>query len=258
MPAPYTITACILARNEGHRIEDALKSLQGWTVQIIVIDNDSKDDTAAIARRYGALVLFAPTSVQFDGIRNLAIEHAIGELIFFLDADERVPPALGQALQRLVRERGDEFEAMCIPFKHYFCGKWMQHSGWWPGYTRPQLLKKGRFQYGARLHSGVQVDGRTLDFPADDPNFAIVHYSYDDLNHYMTKLNRYTDGEAESSAHRSATALLAGSTRSLRFGLAGLLRARSRRPGRYARLCALVPLRVLSLHCPRQALGTSL
>jgi glycosyltransferase involved in cell wall biosynthesis len=157
-----------------------------------------EDGTVAVARRYTDRILTAPRALNFDAARNLAIEHARSGWIFYLDADERVPARLGETLRRLVREQGDQFEALLIPFKHYFCGKWMEHSGWWPGYTRPQLLKKGRFRYNERLHCGVQVEGRTLFFPADDPELAILHYSYDDLHHYLEKLNRYTDAEAES------------------------------------------------------------
>lgn len=192
------ITACILARNEETRIEDALRSLQGWTEQIVVLDNESEDRTVEIARAYTPHVLTAPRAANFDAARNLAINVATGDWLFYLDADERVPPRLGPELLRLVREQGEQFEALVLPFKHYFCGKWMQHSGWWPGYTRPQLLKKGRFRYNERLHSGVEVDGRTALFPADDPELALVHYSYADLHHYLAKLNRYTDGEAEN------------------------------------------------------------
>src|SRR5947208_399667 len=97
-----TITACILARNEERRIEDALKSLLGWTEQIIVIDNESEDGTVEIARRYGALILTAPPAKRFDAARNRAIEHAIGDWMFVLDADERVPPRLGPVLRQLL------------------------------------------------------------------------------------------------------------------------------------------------------------
>lgn len=192
------ISACILARNEERRIEDALRSLLDWTDEIIVLDNESDDRTAAVARRYADRILTVPRSNNFDAARNLAVDHASGEWIFFLDADERVPPALGRLLRQLVTERGHEFEALMVPFKNHFCGKWMEHSGWWPGYSRPQLLKKGRFRYGVRLHSGVEVDGRTLRLPSDDPSLAITHYSYEDLHHYLEKINRYTDGEAEN------------------------------------------------------------
>jgi glycosyltransferase involved in cell wall biosynthesis/tetratricopeptide (TPR) repeat protein len=195
-----TITGCILARNEARRIEAAIQSLLGWTEQVIVLDNESGDDTAAIAHRYTEHVFTVPPSEgpSFDGLRNRAIDLAIGDWIFYLDADERVPERLGQALRQLLQERGGDFEALVVPFRHFFCGAWVRNSFGWPGYTRPQLLKKGCFRNGERVHSGVEVQGRTLYFPASDPELAIIHYSYDDLHHYLEKLNRYTDGEAES------------------------------------------------------------
>src|SRR6185503_17615293 len=44
--------------------------------------------------------------------------------------------------------------------------------------------------------SGVSVAGPIISIPAAPPDLAIEHYSYDNLNHYLTKLNGYTDGEA--------------------------------------------------------------
>ncbi len=195
---PPLITAIILARNEERNLPGALDCLEGWTDQVIVIDNESEDRTAEIARERGALVLSAPRATNFDAARMLAVPHAVGEWIYVLDADERVPSGLGPVLRRLVAEHGDEFAAVSLPFQSYFCGKWIQHCGWWPGYTRPQLLKKGRFRYGERLHSGVEVDGAVLTAPHDDPGRAVLHYSYDDLHHYVAKLNHYTDAEAEA------------------------------------------------------------
>ena len=161
LTAPLTITGCILARNEARRIEAAIQSLLRWTEQVIVLDNESEDGTADIARRYTEHVRTVPLSdgPSFDGLRNRAIDLATGDWIFYLDADERVPERLGQALRQLLQERGGEFEALIIPFRHYFCGAWVRHSFGWPGYTRPQLLKKGCFRYGERLHSGVEVQG---------------------------------------------------------------------------------------------------
>ncbi|MCW3100250.1 MAG: hypothetical protein JWL77_5868 [Chthonomonadaceae bacterium] len=193
----HKLTACILARNEEARIEDALKSLQGWTDQTIVIDNDSTDQTAAIARRYGALVLTAPVTIQFEALRNLAIDHSVGDWIFYLDADERVLPALGPALRRLIHERGQDFDALCIPFKNHFYGKWMQSRCWWPGYKGPQLYRKGSFRYGDRVHSSARVDGKVLNFPFEDPHLAITHLAYEDIRRYLTKINHYTLLEAE-------------------------------------------------------------
>ena len=91
------ISACILARNEEGRIEEALRSLQGWTGQIIVIDNESEDGTAAIARRCTPCVLTAPGATNFDSLRNLAIELATGSWIFFVRRiSGRWIPAIGR------------------------------------------------------------------------------------------------------------------------------------------------------------------
>jgi len=208
LPTP-AITGVILARNEERNLEDALRSLDGWTDQVILLDDGSTDRTAEIARRCGAVVIpvgeggrrkdeGGRSDGRFDCLRNLAVEHATGDWIFFLDADERVPPRLGPILKELVRDEGDQFEGLVVPFKHYFCGKWMQHSSWGEGYCRAQLLKKGRFIYGSDLHSGVQVDGRTAVFRNDDPDLRITHLSYPDLHTHLAKLNGYTSGEAAS------------------------------------------------------------
>src|SRR5258708_1327534 len=100
------ISACILARNEERRIAGAIECLRDWTDQVIVIENESDDQTVAIARQYTDQILHAPPALNFDAIRNRAIEVATGGWIFYLDADERVPPRLGQELRGLVRERG--------------------------------------------------------------------------------------------------------------------------------------------------------
>ena len=193
------ITGCILARNEAPQIEAAIESLRGVADEILVIDNESDDETAAIALRCGARVLLAPKgNGNFDGARNLAIEEASAEWIFYLDADERIPAPLAAVIRRMVVQSGDSFEALQAPFKTYFCGQWMRHCGWWPGYTRPQLLKKGAFRYGERLHSGVEVDGRIRLLPFETEEFAIDHFCYDDISHYLEKFNRYTTGEAEN------------------------------------------------------------
>src|SRR5690349_3350364 len=83
--ASPAITGCVLARNEERRLPDALASLQGWTAQILVIDDSSTDRTTEIAVEHGAEVITAPPfdgpRPCFDALRNLVIERAIGEWI---------------------------------------------------------------------------------------------------------------------------------------------------------------------------------
>jgi glycosyltransferase involved in cell wall biosynthesis/protein-L-isoaspartate O-methyltransferase len=203
---PYRrgISAIVQTRNEARHLAACLETLQGWTDQIIVCDMESEDDTVEIAKRFTDEIIYHPRIDNFDRARNVSAMRAEYSWVFYLDADERVPPALGQALCRLViGEEGNparpEFEALLVPFRHHFAGHWMRSL--YPGYTAPRLYKNGRFVFNARPHSGAQVDGRIACFPADNPDLALVHYSYDSLSHYLDKLNRYTDSEA-ANLHR--------------------------------------------------------
>ena len=66
---------------------------RGWTSELIVCDNNSTDDTAAIARAHGARVVFEPVN-QISRARNAAAVAATGNWLVFVDADSHPPPAL--------------------------------------------------------------------------------------------------------------------------------------------------------------------
>lgn len=68
----------------------ALSTLVG---EVIVVDNNSTDDTAKIAQRMGARVLFEPIN-QISRARNLGAQSASGKYLIFLDADSRLTPDL--------------------------------------------------------------------------------------------------------------------------------------------------------------------
>ena len=197
-PYPRGISVIIHTRNEQRNIEACLQSVVGLADEVILCDMESEDATLEIARRVCPEVVIVPHPriPHFDRARNVSAMRARYEHILFLDADERVPPGLGPALQRLIATQSDSFEAMLLPFRHFFAGHWMQCL--YPGYTAPRLLKNGKFVFNARLHSGAQVDGRVIAFPADNPDLALIHYSYESVGHHLEKLNRYTDGESAS------------------------------------------------------------
>jgi glycosyltransferase involved in cell wall biosynthesis len=90
-----TISVVIPAFNEAKLLErtigcvrDALHAFtrRGWTVEIIVCDNNSTDRTAEIARAAGAMVVFEPVN-QISRARNRGAAAANGDWLIFIDAD---------------------------------------------------------------------------------------------------------------------------------------------------------------------------
>ncbi len=189
------ITGVVLARNEESQIVECLQAFRPYVNELILIDMESTDSTVSHARTLADSILSHPLIPNFDSARNIAIDVARYDWIWFVDADERVPAETGRLINNLVRERGKDFDAITIPFKTYFAGRWIQHSGWWPGYTMPRVLRRGRFRFAERLHGGVQVEGPELRI-APLENLAVDHFSYRDITHYVEKFNRYTTTES--------------------------------------------------------------
>lgn len=68
-------------------------SVRGWTWELIVCDNNSSDDTAEVARRAGATVVFEPVN-QIGRARNTGARAASGDWLLFIDADSNPDKAL--------------------------------------------------------------------------------------------------------------------------------------------------------------------
>ncbi|ABI56874.1 glycosyltransferase [Alkalilimnicola ehrlichii MLHE-1] len=96
MPPP-TLSVIIPAWNEARELPATLRALEeaingsGLSVEVIVVDNDSEDETAAIARQAGARVVHEPER-RIARVRNRGAEFATAPWLLFLDADTRVTP----------------------------------------------------------------------------------------------------------------------------------------------------------------------
>lgn len=92
--------AAFIERSIG-RIREAMDGVVGHRGELTVVDNNSSDDTAAIARAAGAQVVFEAKN-QIARARNAGAAVASGDALIFIDADSWCDSALLQAsLDRL-------------------------------------------------------------------------------------------------------------------------------------------------------------
>jgi glycosyltransferase involved in cell wall biosynthesis len=82
-------------------VHRAMEQVDG-VVEIIVSDNLSTDNTAAIAREYGARVVTATTKC-IAAVRNTGAAAARGRVLVFCDADNRISPNLLASIQQAMQ-----------------------------------------------------------------------------------------------------------------------------------------------------------
>ena len=88
MPA---LSACLIVKNEAAMLKRTLGSLKNQADEIIVVDTGSSDDTIAAAKEFGAKVYEFPWTNDFAAARNESLQHATGDWIIWIDADEFMP-----------------------------------------------------------------------------------------------------------------------------------------------------------------------
>ncbi len=183
------ITLFIIARNEESKIAKCILSAQGLVHEVVVINGFSKDKTALVCRELGAQVF----DRAFDGFanqKNYALSKVTSPWALNLDADETLSPELKEEIARITQHT--DCAGFEIPFCNYFLGKKMRFSGL-NKEKHLRLVRTHQAEYvGGLVHEGLKVTGRIgcLQNP-------INHYSYDSVETYFRKFNKYTSLAAE-------------------------------------------------------------
>lgn len=199
------ISVAILTFNEEKNIRDCLESVK-WADEIILVDEESSDNTLKIAREFTKHITLVDHSsgalkpkeknekswgheTMFHKNKQLAVEKCTGEWIFQIDADERVTEELKKEIINTVQT--PEYSGYEVPRKSLIFGKWIEHTGWYPDY-QVKLFKNGLGHYPCQtVHEQIKVDGRIGRLVG-----PLLHYHYQNVEEFADRLNRYTTNDA--------------------------------------------------------------
>jgi N-acetylglucosaminyl-diphospho-decaprenol L-rhamnosyltransferase len=127
-----TVSVVIVSYNSGHVLAECLSCLPKM-VEIIVVDNNSADDSVDIARDHGATAISLPENVGFGPACNLGARTASGAFVFFVNPDVKLDsgaieelssaamryPNAGVLAPRIVHADGStfckDFSILCSP-----------------------------------------------------------------------------------------------------------------------------------------------
>ncbi len=187
MNSQIKISSIIIAKNEEKNIVRCIESQLGCIDEIIVlVDENSTDGTLNKASTFDKVKVEIVKWQGYAKTKQYGVDKSSNDWVLWIDADEAVTKQLSDELN-LFKNSSPQFSAYKLSRRAYFLGKWIRHSGWYPGnVTRLFNKNKARFS-DSEVHEHLLVEGETGKLNND-----LEHYTDPNIHHYFEKFNRYT------------------------------------------------------------------
>ncbi len=183
------VSLCMIVKNEEQHLPGCLESVHEIVDEIVIVDTGSTDQTKAVALKYGAKVIDFPWIDHFAAARNISIENATGDWIFWMDADDRLDASNREALHQVFQQLPDAtqpvgfvLKCLCFNDKQRESKVAVDHIRLFP--RHPEL----RWRY--RIHEQILPSLRQLGGDTQWVPVTIEHIGYQDSTIRKKKLER--------------------------------------------------------------------
>jgi glycosyltransferase involved in cell wall biosynthesis len=183
------LSVTIITKDEAADIAAAMQSVS-WADEIVVVDSESTDETAAIARQFTSRVIVRPWP-GYIAQKNYAASMASHDWILSLDADERVTPALAEEIRGHLAGT-PAHAAYRMPRVTRHLGRWIRRTDWYPDdqlrlYDRRTAEWTGRY-----VHEAVAVRGTIGQLRGE-----LHHFAFRGIADHLETIDRYTTYAAQ-------------------------------------------------------------
>jgi len=185
------LSILILTYNEAVNLPGCLASVS-FSDDIVLLDSQSEDETAAIARAAGATVLSRPFD-NYAAQRNYGLAHAFKhDWVLMLDADERVTPALVAEMATVTAVTPQPVTLYRMRRQDMFMGRWLKRSSGYPTWFG-RLFRKGRVRVEREINEEYYTDG---DVGMLEEH--LLHFPFNKgVEYWFERHNRYSTMEAK-------------------------------------------------------------
>lgn len=156
------LSLCMIVKDEETALPRCLKSVEGLFDEVVIVDTGSEDKTPSIARDFTPSVYSFAWRDDFAAARNFSFERATGDYLFWLDADDVLPPASREKfpLLRTMLER-DAPDTVFLPYLSGFDA----HGTPSLSFRRERVLKRCSLaRWVGRVHECITPFGRQCSF----------------------------------------------------------------------------------------------
>jgi len=199
-PLFLPVSVIVPARNEAGNLPRCLESLRG-VGEVYVIDSQSSDDTAEIARSFGAHVVQFHYAGGWPKKRQWAIDTLplANDWVILIDADEALTPELAEEIGHAIQD--PRFDGYYIALQMFFLGRVLRHGG--AGFYKLALFRRGKGRFECRLkdqdasmadmevHEHVIVQGKSARLKN-----PLLHHNVESISRYIQKHDEYANWDA--------------------------------------------------------------
>jgi glycosyltransferase involved in cell wall biosynthesis len=194
------VSVIVPVRNEACNLPRCLESLRS-VGEVYVVDSQSSDETAEIARTFGVQVVQFHYEGGWPKKRQWAMDTLplACDWVFLVDADEALTPELSDEIRRAIKD--PEVDGYYIALRMFFLGRVLRHGE--AGFYKLSLFRRGKGRFECRLrdqdasmadmevHEHVIVEGKTARL-----RNPLLHYNVETLHRYIQKHNEYSNWDA--------------------------------------------------------------
>lgn len=185
------LSAIVIAKNEKDNIVRCLQSLS-FADEIVVVDNNSTDATAEMARYLKAKVITCTIEHNFSALRTVGMNYASGDWLLYIDADEVVSEELKKSIHEAIKKNTKQ--VYYIKRRDNWWGRQLKYGEVATAYNQGiiRLVKKGSGSWKHLVHEAFnsKFNSETLDGYID-------HYPHPDIAHFIESVNLYSSIRAK-------------------------------------------------------------
>ena len=195
------ISAFIITKNEAARIAIAINSVKNIVDEVIVVDNESTDDTVSIAEKLGAKVVIKPW-LGYVGQKSFAESLCVNDWVLNIDADEELSKELQDEIEYIFASKNQD-QYLAYQIKLLIMHRNDQKPRMFAPFNKCTRLYNKKFASFANTVNNTTHDSvifnKDVDFAGKIYllNEAAYHYSGTSIEQLVTKANFYSSEQAK-------------------------------------------------------------
>jgi glycosyltransferase involved in cell wall biosynthesis len=190
------LSTIILTKNSQNTIKKTVDSVL-WSDEIIIIDDESSDETLHIIQHKNVHRYIHPLQDDFASQRNFGLQKAKGEWVLFIDSDEIISNELKMEIQTIIGNNKPNntvqniYQGFFIRRIDILWGKELRF-GETGNIKFLRIAKKGSGNWKNPVHEYWEIKGKT-----DTLVSPIYHYPHETITQFLRQINWYSSIRAK-------------------------------------------------------------